>query len=67
MAAAEWVVKLAAVYAACGLVFAAAFVTAGVGRLDPAARGTSWGFRLLIVPGTVALWPWLTRKWASRR
>jgi hypothetical protein len=67
MATAVWLVTLAAAYAACGLVFAAAFVTAGVGRLDAGARGTAWGFRLLIVPGTVALWPWLARQWASRR
>jgi hypothetical protein len=67
MMAAEWVVMLAAAYAACGLVFAAAFVTIGIARLDPAARGATWRFRLLILPGAAALWPWLARQWASRR
>ena len=50
---------LLALYFWTGLLFAIAFVTRGVDRLDAAAKGASWGFRLLIVPGTTALWPWL--------
>lgn len=53
------------VYAALGLLFGAAFLTAGLARIDPAARASRWGFRLLILPGVVALWPWLLRRWAS--
>jgi hypothetical protein len=52
-----------AIYLGLGLVFATAFVTVGVGRIDPAARGASVTLRLLIVPGTVALWPVLARRW----
>lgn len=52
-------------YAAVGLAFAAAFVTAGVARLDPAARGTSWRFRALIVPGSALLWPLLLGRWLA--
>lgn len=63
--AAEWIVVLAAGYAAVGLLFGLAFVTIGVTRLDPAARGTSVAFRVVILPGSVALWPFLLRKWAS--
>lgn len=44
-------------YLALGLVFALWFVTKGVGRLDPVAADGTWGFRLLILPGTAALWP----------
>lgn len=62
---AEWVVAVAAGYAAVGLLFGLAFVTIGVARLDPAARGTSVGFRLLILPGSAALWPFLLLKWLS--
>lgn len=50
-------------YAAIGLLFAAAFVLAGAPRIDPAARATSTGFRLMILPGTAALWPLLLYKW----
>ena len=63
MFVAEIVVVAASAYLACGLMFGLAFVTAGVGRVDAAARGTSAGFRLLILPGTVALWPLLAAHW----
>ena len=54
---------LLGVYLACGLVFAIPFVIAGAGRMDPHAAHGSWGFRLLIIPGTMALWPLLLRRW----
>ena len=69
MLVAEVIVNALAVYLLVGLVFGAAFVLAGVGRVDPVARGASAAFRLLILPGAVALWPALALKWlrASRR
>lgn len=50
-------------WAAVGLVFAVAFVTAGIERVDDQARGTSWWFRALVVPGAVIFWPLLLRRW----
>jgi hypothetical protein len=50
-------------YLACGLLFGSTFITTGVGSVDPAARGTSVFFRLLILPATVAFWPFLAAKW----
>lgn len=50
-------------YLACGLIFALPFVVLGVGRLDPHATHGSWGFRLLILPGTILLWPLLAKRW----
>lgn len=63
MAFAELLVAAAGAWLAAGLVFALAFVTAGVQRVDPAARGAPWGFRLLILPGAAALWPLLLLRW----
>lgn len=57
-----WTVQ---VYAALGLIFAIPFALRGVDRVDPAAHGASWGFRVLIVPGAVAFWPLLLRRWWS--
>lgn len=54
-----------AAYAAAGILFAAAFMTVGVDRIDPQARGSSWRFRLLIVPGVAVLWPILLKRWAA--
>ncbi len=54
---------IVSVYAASGLLFAVLFVLTGMKRIDPHAANASWGFRLLIVPGTVAFWPLLLRYW----
>jgi hypothetical protein len=48
-----------------GLLFSVPFVVVGAGRIDGAARAASIAFRLLILPGTVALWPVLAAKWAK--
>lgn len=51
-------------YLAAGGVFALLFFArGGLGRVDPAAGGSSRGFRVLILPATVALWPLLLRRW----
>jgi hypothetical protein len=52
-------------YAAIGFLFALAFVTVGVKRIDSQAVGSSLGFRLLIFPGSVAFWPMLLRRWLA--
>jgi len=51
-------------YGIAGLFFAIAFVTTGVKRIDSQAIG-SVGFRVLIFPGSAALWPLLLRLWVS--
>ena len=51
------------IYLACGFVFALAFVLFGARQIDPHAKQGSWGFRLLILPGAAALWPWLLSRW----
>jgi hypothetical protein len=54
---------LSGAYLACGMVFAIPFAWLGAKRIDPHAAQGSWGFRLLIIPGTMALWPLLLRRW----
>lgn len=53
------------VYAAVGLAFALVFVSFGVQKIDPEAKGAGVGFRVLIIPGVMAFWPMLLRRWAS--
>jgi hypothetical protein len=67
MSGAELILLVVASYLLAGLLFGLAFVAVGVTRIDPAARGTSAAFRLLILPGSVALWPILAAKWARHR
>ncbi|HEX5221391.1 MAG TPA: hypothetical protein VFZ59_17635 [Verrucomicrobiae bacterium] len=64
MIAASFLIVLAS-YLACGLVFAVLFSFIGVKKIDPHAAHGSWGFRLLIIPGAMALWPLLLRRWFS--
>lgn len=53
------------VYLGCGLAFAIPFAFAGVNKVDPHAAHGSWGFRLLIIPGSMALWPILLKRWSA--
>ena len=62
---AGWLVTAVGIYAAAGLLVGIAFVLRGAGRIDPQAAGGSWGFRLAILPGVVAFWPLLARRWAA--
>ena len=63
MASAETILWIASLYGLAGSAFAIVFVTLGVGRVDPAAAGAPIGFRFLIFPGSLALWPLLLTKW----
>lgn len=67
MEIASLILLIAALYLGAGLVFGLVFVSRGVQRFDPAAHGAPWSFRLLILPGVVALWPILARRLARGR
>jgi hypothetical protein len=54
---------LAQGYAAAGLVVALAFLAFGLARIDPGARG-AYGFRPLLLPGLIMLWPLVLVRWA---
>ena len=61
------VVILVTGYSLAGLLFALPFLRRGAGALDPKAREATRGFRLIILPGVVALWPILAWKWRRAR
>jgi hypothetical protein len=56
---------LLAAYLVMGFLFAIPFVLVGVKRIDPHAAHGSWGFRALLIPGTIFLWPLLARRWSA--
>lgn len=64
MLIAELIVGLARVYGGLGLAVAAVFLTIGIDRIDPVARG-AYAFRVLLVPGIVLLWPLVLVRWRS--
>lgn len=50
-------------YLAAGVLFALLFQTLRVKRVDPDAAEGSLGFRVVVTPGVVALWPLLALRW----
>ena len=67
MIVAEVILLVCLAYTFCGLGVGLPFVLRGVDRVDASARGASIGFRLLILPGTAALWPLMAAKWIKAR
>jgi hypothetical protein len=63
MFVAEIILWICGLYLTAGLVFAIIFLWRGVAALDPSAAGTTLAFRAVILPGCVALWPWLLVRW----
>lgn len=59
---AEIIVTVAGIYLGAGLVFSLWFVARGVVRLDESAAGAGILFRLFLIPGTAALWPFLVMR-----
>jgi len=60
---AEIFLVLISSYLLAGFLFALVFVVKGVDKIDDAAIGSSVGFRIIIFPGTMVLWPLLLKKW----
>src|SRR5258707_6016190 len=50
-------------YAAAGIVIAAAFLAFGVTRVLPAPVAVTLGARIMLFPGAVALWPYVLIRW----
>lgn len=57
---------LAAVYLLAGVVFAIIFLLKGLEVLDEAAIGSTPGFKIIILPGCIVLWPILFHKWQRK-
>ena len=60
---ASYIVFVAYAYAVAGAICALVFVWLGVDKLDHQAKGSGWGFRVLIFPGCVFFWPLLLKRW----
>lgn len=54
-----------AIYMGIGAIFGVIFVWRGASAIDHAAQSSTWGFRIMILPGAAALWPLLLRRWLT--
>lgn len=59
-----WVVG---VYGAIGLFLLLPLHRAGLPLIDASAEGASHGFKIIVSPGLVALWPVILWKWRTAR
>lgn len=63
----EILLLIVSVYLFCGLLFAIPFVAKGVTVIDEGAHGSSIGFRIIIIPGSIVFWPLLLKKWINAK
>jgi hypothetical protein len=61
----ELLFRIIAIYLISGFVFAIAFIFKGVDQVDEGAHGSSIGFKIIIIPGTIVFWPLLLKKWLN--
>ena len=64
---AEHIWQAVAIYAAAGLLFALVYLIFALRRVDPAAAESPLRVKILILPGIVALWPFLLLQWLAAR
>ncbi len=58
---------VAELYLIAGILFAILSLSKGIKKVDAAAHGSGWGFRLVILPGIIVLWPVLLIKWIKAK
>ena len=64
---ADALLRVTGLYAAIGVLAGVPFVIWGIGRVDHAAKGAPWAFRVLVLPGVIAMWPLMVRRWWASR
>lgn len=63
----DLLLTVALFYLAAGFIFALLFVFRWVDQFDEQAKGASIGFRLLLIPASTLLWPYLLRRKLKRK
>ncbi len=57
---------LLGLYLAFGFLFGIVFAFFGAKTIDPSAAAGSWGFKVLIIPGSAIFWPYLLKRWLKK-
>ena len=60
-----WSLAALGIYLLVGLLVAVPFALFGARKVDPSAADGTWGFKLLIIPGSAVFWPYLLKRWIS--
>ena len=67
MGASDAILLGLALYAAVGAVTALAFVSFGLSQVFPHPMPATLGARILLLPGSIALWPYIILRWRKAR
>lgn len=59
------ILGLAITYILTGAVFAIVFFLRGIYVVDESTKDGSIGFKVIIIPGVIMLWPALLRRWKN--
>ncbi|HEX5655031.1 MAG TPA: hypothetical protein VFX58_18270 [Chitinophagaceae bacterium] len=59
----EIILIIVLLYLALGAVFFIPFLLKGIQKVDEGTRGSTIGFKIMIIPGVIVFWPVLLRKW----
>ena len=59
----EILLIIVAVYLVVGVLFVIPFLMKGLTKVDEGAQGSTIGFKIIIIPGVIVLWPLLLSKW----
>ena len=65
MSAIEIILGAAGIYLLVGFMVAVPFAFLGAKKIDPSAAAGTWGFKVLIIPGTAVFWPYLLMRWVK--
>ena len=57
------IIAVVGTYLLCGVLFAIPFIIKGASAIDEGAQGATFGFRIMILPGSIVFWPLLLLKW----
>jgi len=62
----EILLIIAAIYLVLGVLFVIPFLMKGLNKVDEGANGSTIGFKIIIIPGVIVLWPVLLSKWMKK-
>ena len=62
----EILLIIAAIYLLGGVLFVIPFLMNGLEKIDEGAHGSTIGFKIIIIPAVIVLWPVLLSKWMKK-
>jgi hypothetical protein len=59
----EIILIIVVLYLGLGAVFVIPFLIKGIQKVDEGTKGSTIGFKIMIIPGSIVFWPVLMKKW----